>query len=484
MTDIAEANKFFCYLDLLVDTPDQQRATVLREDLANIREAWWQAVNRGQARLWSNSLDIFVSLLQRLGLIDDALYLIDAAIEQLETDDDARATTSQQEEMLAHLLYHKGRLIEFRVGKRRTVEIRKRLLSLTKDPVLQARTSVELGDVLAELGLWEEADAHFNRARAVSQKIGDRKLIVYTDRARTHAHAVHFRGDFRDGIQRMENALALLKDEPDTIEDCCFVCFTLALLGVRYGDYALSRRYAELELEYARQTQDHLFTILAMNGIGLAEQFAGMYADAVTHFKQGLAMAGENNLREDMGIFKANLCLTLRQLGELEEALAYGRAAMEDFQAAGAGRFEGMLRNRLGHTLSVLGRWSEAYEMYNGALAVWKPLNHPNENEARAGLALAASHLGQPDEARELVDGVLAFVGREKLVGMVEPVLMLLNCAEVLGQTGQGERVGEALQFGAEWIEMVAGRISDDEMIGYFLARPDNQRLREQLSQR
>jgi hypothetical protein len=31
---------------------------------------------------------------------------------------------------------------------------------------------------------------------------------------------------------------------------------------------------------------------------------------------------------------------------------------------------------------------------------------------------------------------------------------------------------------------MVAGRISDDEMIGYFLARPDNQRLREQLSQR
>jgi hypothetical protein len=64
-------------------------------------------------------------------------------------------------------------------------------------------------------------------------------------------------------------------------------------------------------------------------------------------------------------------------------------------------------------------------------------------------------------------------------------VLLLLNCATVLRDTGQAARAQQVLAQADAWVQTIAGRISDDAVRAAFLhQRPDNQRLRARAWQR
>ena len=94
---------------------------------------------------------------------------------------------------------------------------------------------------------------------------------------------------------------------------------------------------------------------------------------------------------------------------------------------------------------------------------------------------MALYHLGRQPEALALVQEVLTFVAAADLVGIVEPVLLLLNCETVLTGYGEGAVAQQPLQRAADWVQMVAGRISDDGVRTAFLARPDVQALQCRL---
>jgi hypothetical protein len=94
---------------------------------------------------------------------------------------------------------------------------------------------------------------------------------------------------------------------------------------------------------------------------------------------------------------------------------------------------------------------------------------------------VALYHLGRQAEALTLTQEVLAFVAAADLVGIVEPVLLLLNCETVLTGCGQCAAAQHALQRADGWVQMVAGRISDDAVRTAFLARPDVQALQCRL---
>ena len=180
---------------------------------------------------------------------------------------------------------------------------------------------------------------------------------------------------------------------------------------------------------------------------------------------------------DDIGLLQANLCLTLRQGGDLWEALRYGQAGIEALASVGLTRMEGQARNRVGHTLLAMARWQEAAVAYAEALAIWEPLHHPNRYEAVAGQAVALDHLGRSSEALELVRDVLAFVAREGLGGIVEPVLLLLHCEAVLTGGGDTAAARRVLHQAATWIKTIAARISEDQVRAVFLTKPDHQRL-------
>ena len=95
-----------------------------------------------------------------------------------------------------------------------------------------------------------------------------------------------------------------------------------------------------------------------------------------------------------------------------------------------------------------------------------------------AGRAVAALWLGQTREALEDVDAVLAYVEAEGLMGLVEPVRMLLNCYEVLAATGYTQRGQLAILRACQWVQTIADRIGDAAVRHSFLNyRPDNVKL-------
>lgn len=99
------------------------------------------------------------------------------------------------------------------------------------------------------------------------------------------------------------------------------------------------------------------------------------------------------------------------------------------------------------------------------------------------GRAVAACQLGMRDEAQALIEETLEYVVNHGLQGLVEPVLLLLNCERVLTEVGQSDRSRQVLCQAEEWVEAIAGRISDEVVRESFLNnRPDNQLLRTRLA--
>ena len=302
----------------------------------------------------------------------------------------------------------------------------------------------DLANHHAEVGEWQEADYHFDRREELARESEDLGAYITAVESRVHINAIHFRGDFAQGIARLQELLVLMETATTPIaeEEALRVrtMQSLVLIAIRYGDYALAIHYAELTLAWARQVQHRPRQCYVLIDLSLAEQFAGMYSEAISHLLEAFALAEEIDSLDEVGLIKANLCLTLRQCGEIERAIAYGLEAIKILNAFGTKRLEGQARNRVGQALSVLERWGDAYAMYGEALLVWEAMQHPNRYEAVAGRAVAAYQLGKKDEAAALVQEVMDFVTNKGLMGIVEPARLLLNCESVLGALGHSEQ--------------------------------------------
>ena len=393
-------------------------------------------------------------------------------------------------ELVAHLLYQQWVFVRAMRGLAAASDLSHRIMALTSDPELLALTHTDLANFYAEEGAWELADFHFDASEALLQ--GSANLSMYIDvvESRIHINALQFRGDYAAGIARLQDLLLLLEQatqaDGSSIRDIEKIRFrviqSLVLVAIRYGDYALAIRCCEQNLASNNDLAHQQQLSSTLLDLALAEQFAGLYPAAIAHNLEALAISKAIGAFEDVGLLQADLCLTMRQSGDWDQGLRYGLAAIEVLEEVKWARGLGQARNRVGHTLLALERWADAYAAYGEALIVWAPLQHTNRYEALAGRAVAAAHLGKQDEALALVAEVLEFTATAGLAGVVEPVLLLLNCAAVLSAAGQAERAQQVLAQADAWVQTIAGRISDDEVRAVFLhQRPDNQLLRRRL---
>jgi hypothetical protein len=78
-----------------------------------------------------------------------------------------------------------------------------------------------------------------------------------------------------------------------------------------------------------QQQQNSLWFLL---DLALAEPFARLYTEAIQHNGEALVLAEKINAHGGAGLLKANLCLTLRQTGQSEQALAYGLEGGQQLQ--------------------------------------------------------------------------------------------------------------------------------------------------------
>jgi len=471
------------YLEALIATSRAQRSDRLLDDFENIRSAWQHSINAGESELIQRVAPQFGEYIGQFGLLSDGHRLFADGVEGF-------ARQPNQNELVALLLDQQWVFARPIYGLNAASTLQHRLLTLTADVELQVKTHLELANRHAEAAEWPQADEHFDQAEVLAEESDDSRIYIRTAARRIHVNALQFRGDFGEGIERLQGLLTQIESleeaegeeesEPENLR--IVLLASLSLLAIRYGNYGLALCCGRQSLAWAEDLAHQHRKVPILLSIALSEQFAGMYDQAIAHNLEGLALAEAIGADDDVGLLKANLCLTMRQSGELEQGLQHGLEAIETLQTLGLVRMEGQARNRVGHTLSALGRWADAYAAYEEALVVWEPQQHSNRYEAMAGQAVAACQLGLTDEAQSLVGKVLDFVTLHGLLGLVEPVLLLLNCETVLTAIGQAQPACEVLQQADAWVQMIANRIDDDAVREAFLHnRPDNQLLKIKL---
>lgn len=456
----------------------EQALPSLLLEFSNLRFAWQRAIELTESAdvvaALKQSVLLFGKFMLQFGTMADGHMLFQNAANYFET-------VPEQREVLAQLLEQQSLFVVSVHGPPAAIPIAQRTLNLSQDPQLRFRMHVDLGNYYAELGQWEAADAHFDQSEQLAETSGDLALYISAVEARVHINAVHFRGDFARAIQRLEEALSLLDGANPALADSDELYMrlyqSLVLPAIRHRDYATALHYTQRALALVEQQNDRRRRCYVLRDLALAEQFAGIYEAAIAHLQEALTLAEEIGDTNEMGLLNANHCLTLRQTGALDAALDYGRKAIAILGSMKQPRIEGQARNRIGHTLLELGRWVEAEAAYCEALRVWEPLHHPNRYEAGAGRAVALYQLGRQAEALASVDEVLEFVESAGLVGIVEPVLLLLNCEMVLAGNGVAERAAQALNVAQQWVQTVVNRNKDASVRMAFLARPNNLQL-------
>lgn len=467
------------YLPLLTTTESTKYAT-LQIDFANIRTAWQRAVEAANGALIEPHVTAFGEFIMRFGSMADGNTLFAAAADTF-TENPA-AMDPAQAELVAQLLDQQARFVRSLHGLPALAPLQQRVLTLTQQPKLQASAHFDLANHYAEQGEWTQADFHFDQTEALAQASSDLGFYIGAVEERIYINTLHFRGDFAQAIAQLEAMVRLLDTAPTPVTDAdnlrIRLLRALAMVAIRYRDYGRAIHYANLALTRTRQIAHRFHECSCLLDLALAEQFAGLYADAVSHNQAALTIAEEMGDTDYIALLKANLCLTFRQQGALTAALDDGLAAVASLRTLGNRRIEGQARNRVGHTLLALERWVDAEVGYREALIVWEPMQHPNRYEAVAGRAAALWQLGRAAEALPLAQEVLTFVSAAaEMSGIVEPVLLLLNCAAVLAGCGEQRSAQQALQYANAWVQLVAGRTSDDAVRTAFLARPDVQTL-------
>ncbi|MEZ4676104.1 MAG: BTAD domain-containing putative transcriptional regulator [Caldilineaceae bacterium] len=468
----------------LAPTHDQD-ASRLRSEFENIRNAWQRAVQTGAASLIQLAVVPFADFMAQFGYLPDTYQHFTDAVQQFEPE----VTPDNQEmgEFVAQLIYQQWRCSRAIHGLQRAETFLEHLLQFTNDLALKLRTYTELATTHAEGGAWERAEYYFAQIEQLALHSSDPQIYMRAIECPIHIRAIHFRGDYNAGIDRLNALLAALEQQPDSafaneqarVQLQIQLLSSLGLVAMRYGDYGLAIRTARQGIELFSDVDRRPWRGWFLLDLALAEQFAGFYADAIAHNRAALMIAEASGAIDDIGLLKANLCLTMRPGGELITGLCYGQEAIRVLASVGLTRMEGQARNRVGHILLALERWQEADDAYVAALAVWEPLRHPNHYEAVAGRAVARYQLRDQVAALALARTVLDFVDQKGLAGVVEPVLLLLHCETVLTGCGYAKEGRAVLQRAAAWIQTIAGRISDDRVRATFLNRPDHQRLAE-----
>ena len=468
------------YYLLLLTSAEPTKYATLQIDFANIRRGWQWAVEAANGALIEPCVAPFGEFVTRFGGMVDGNMLLAAAADTF-TENPA-AGKPVQAELVAQLLAQQARFVRALYGLSATCPLQQRVLTLTQQPKLQANAHFELANHYAEQGDWAQADFHFDQTEALAQASSDLGFYIGAVEERIYINTLHFRGDFAQAIARLEALVRLLDTAPTPVTDADNLRFrllrALVMVAIRYRDYGVAIHYATLALAWTRQIAHRYHECSCLLDLALAEQFAGLYAEAVIHNRAALAIAEVIGDIDTIALLKANLCLTLRQHGELTAALDDGLAAIESLHTLGIRRLEGQARNRVGHTLLAMERWGDAEVAYRAALVVWEPMQHPNRYEAVAGRAAALGQLGRADEALPLAQEVLTFVAAAaELAGIVEPVLLLLNCESVFAGCSEQRSAQQVLQYAVAWVDLVAGRISDETVRTAFLARPDVRRL-------
>ena len=214
----------------------------------------------------------------------------------------------------------------------------------------------------------------------------------------------------RNGMPDLEQALALLGDEPT--RELAAVLAGIANAHVLEGNDEDARNAGARAVEVARAVAARDLEADALLSLGGALSYLGDIEEGVAALYEGLAIATERGDWESCLRAYINISDSLEMHGRHEEAAAAGAEGMELARRAGLMYAQGVfLAGNQAEPLLRLGRYDEAESVLDEALAIGVSASAiASPTLMRAELALAR---GELDLGRELVTRVHAILGDE-----------------------------------------------------------------------
>ncbi|MEV4759926.1 tetratricopeptide repeat protein [Micromonospora sp. NPDC049559] len=263
------------------------------------------------------------------------------------------------------------------------------------DPRGQAHALTNLGATEVQMGRFEPAGQHLQRALTLHRRVGD---LVGQARALTNLGIRAARlGQYGAAAEHHEQALVRYRQAGDPTGEARALG-NLGFVEGRLGRYRAAAERYEQALTLCRRAGDRTGEASALGNLGDVEVRLGRYGPAAEHIEQAMALYRQRGDRDGEAWTLDSLGILHTSLGRPDRAVEQHRRALEFFRDSGGRDGETYALNGLGEAAHAAGRPAEAVTHHEAAHALALEIGALDQR-ARAQAGLGQARLALGDEA-------------------------------------------------------------------------------------
>jgi tetratricopeptide (TPR) repeat protein len=409
---------------------------LLRQELANIRQAWGWAVTFEMTAEIKTAVYSLVAYLEIAGLLPEGQKMLEQAILALRH--------TQGDYSLPRLLVGQSKLLA-RMGRYGDAEQRiQEAVSLA----LRHEEALDIGNgyltwasIILLQGDYQAAARYTHEALLVAESESLPRLKAAS--LNIQAHTQVRLGEREEVVKPLYQQALIMFQELGDRRQMGWVLNQLGGLALNWGKYNQAKRYWQQALDLFIAVGEQAAMSVLSNNLGDIYIRLGCFEKAKACYQQSWQMAVDTGTNPTATL--SGFCGVELMAGNLAVAEEYGRRGLQAACQTNRRVQEAYSLVELGPVLLAREKWPEVADLYHRVIHLSTTLGDPYLMvDGMAGLAQAALCQDQQAEALEWVNCILAQNDWETLGGAYDPFMVYLICYRVLTAYDDA-RAGEIL---------------------------------------
>ena len=204
------------------------------------------------------------------------------------------------------------------------------------------------------------------------------------------------------GRKLLDDAIAQAEENPRRLE-------WAARCALQRGDETSARAFSRREAELARQDGAVTALVISLSRLAFAEILEDRFVSARANAAEGLSLANQIGLTNQVGYYRALVGWTAALLGLVDETQREAQMALQLARASDGGWTASAASLALGELELGLGRWADAVSFFGSLATTGSPYL---ERRSAPSLVLAAVRAGRRDVAAAALERFERWVAR------------------------------------------------------------------------